>query len=108
MLDDQEPKDGFAGGGMTTVDERQGIARAQVGTNLAVELIILQETVQLLQEGIGVLGKFWDSGKHVFIGIAIDEHGCTGDRGTWGTLSRILAPPPQLSTSIFPLFCNSN
>jgi hypothetical protein len=53
--------------------------------------------VQLLQDGIGVLGQFRNTGKHIFIRVAIDEHGSTSSRTT-GSTSRmpILAPVLQV------------
>jgi hypothetical protein len=108
MLHDQEPKERLARRGVPSLDERQGIALAQVSANLAVEVIILQEAVQLLEDGIGLVGQFWDTDEDVFVGIAIDEHRSTTRRGTRRIMADSHSHTPISAHPIFPLNRNSN
>jgi hypothetical protein len=63
-------------------DECQGIAPPQISPYPLVQGIVVQEMIELSQHQVGVLGEFRHTGKHVFIGIAIDEHGSTSSSRT--------------------------
>jgi hypothetical protein len=69
---------------MATSDQRQRVSRSpQVSTDATVKLIILQQTVQLLEDRVGLPSQLWDTGEDVFIRVAIAKHGTTmgGEHG---------------------------
>lgn len=45
MLDDQQPEDGFTGGGVATIRQRQRMACPQVRADLGVRDIVLQQVI---------------------------------------------------------------
>ena len=81
VFDHQQSEDSLTWRGVATSDERQRIPGAQVGSNLLVVPIVIEERVELTQDRIGVLSEFWDTSKHVFKGVAIDEHRSAGSSG---------------------------
>jgi hypothetical protein len=65
MLYNQESKNRLSRRGATSLNERQGIAASQVSTDLAVELIVVQERVELAENGIGLMSELGNTGKNV-------------------------------------------
>jgi hypothetical protein len=91
VLDHQQPEDGFTRSGVATGHEGQGIASSQVGTDLAIELLVLQEPIELSQDRIGMLRELRDTGKDIVIRVAINEHASTWTTRIGGNTPLILA-----------------
>jgi hypothetical protein len=54
MLHYEQAKHCLSGGRMPTVHQRERIALGQVRPHLLVELVVLQQSVELLEHGIGL------------------------------------------------------
>jgi hypothetical protein len=56
------------------MDRGQPIPAHQIGADLLIQLIVLEQAIQLDQDGIGLIGQFGHAGTDVFGRIAVDEH----------------------------------
>ena len=74
VLDDQESQDDFDRRGMAPVHERLRIAGCEIGADLRVEEIVVEEAVELLEDGIGPVRELGNAGEDIFVGVEIDQH----------------------------------
>jgi hypothetical protein len=53
----------------------ESIAPCEVGAHLLLQLIILEQTIELHEYGVGLVSQFGHTTEHILRIIAVDEHG---------------------------------
>src|SRR6516162_10242372 len=59
---------------MASMHGSEPIAAHKIGAHLLIQPIIIEQTIQLKQHWVDLLGQFGHAGKHIFGRITVDEH----------------------------------
>jgi len=85
------------------VDQRQRIAVSQIGRDVGIQRVVVQQRIEPSQDGIGLLGEFGNPREDVFIRIVIDQHDNT-EPLTMSARSSSPYHSPASIHAIFPVF----
>jgi hypothetical protein len=50
------------------------VAARQIAAHLGVELVVLEQAVELYEDGVSLVGQFGHAGKDIFGRVAVNEH----------------------------------
>lgn len=74
VLDHQQPEQHLGRRRVPTMHGRQPVAAGQVCLHLLVERVVIQQLIQLDEDGIGLVREFRHPREHIFWVVAVDEH----------------------------------